>query len=231
MNRFRQNNYYRYLLFIIINIFFFIWIQIAEWCTYQGEIDACKAANLTWNVNSIEDYVCIMWTDEEVAFQVTLDMDFKDLDDEMDSYIEELEDNKNKYFGIEREKNFIDWINDIQEKSAYFYWEYKAICWIEIIKKVRECIPEQKTSIRNSKKFFDEYDCMTLVEQKMDIFDDITFSILMLNKKQVKTDEKKKYDQLENDNYNKLIEILRINIWYIERIWSKIPSITETPHK
>jgi hypothetical protein len=53
---------------------------------------------------------------------------------------------------------------------------------------------------------------MLLIDTKMEIFEDVTFSILMLNQQQVKTDEKKIYDQEEKKNYNKLIEILRINI-------------------
>jgi|GEM_PF-1549894 hypothetical protein len=36
---------------------------------------------------------------------------------------------------------------------------------------------------------------MLLVEKKLEIFDDVTFAVLMLNKEQIKADDKKIYDQ------------------------------------
>jgi hypothetical protein len=47
---------------------------------------------------------------------------------------------------------------------------------------------------------------------------------LMLNKQQIKADDKKIYDQWQRKNYDKLLDLMMINIWYIERIWQKWPS-------
>jgi len=65
---------------------------------------------------------------------------------------------------------------------------------------------------------------MKLVEKKLEIFDDLTFSVLMLNKQQIKKDEKKIYDQWQRRNYNILLWLMRINLWYLERVWKKWPS-------
>lgn len=201
----------------------------SEWCTYESQIKECIIANANWSVKSIEDFVCIMWNKEDIAFQVTLDMEFKELDKEMDDYVDQLEENKTKYFWISREKTFIDWINDLHYKRNYFYKWFKDKCWRNLIDKVASCTESKSVSTKKSKKFFIESDCMLLVNKKLNIFEDVTNSILLLNKLQVKTDEKKVYDKWQRDNYNKLLDIMNINIWYIERIWKKTPSITWNP--
>lgn len=223
--------YSLYLTTIFIFSLFFTDLTYSEWCKYSWQIDQCNSANENWSVRSIEDFVCIVWSYEEVAYQVVLDMEFKKIDDEMDKYVEDLEKNKNTYFGVSRQKTYIDWINDIHTKRDYFYKEYKDICWITLIKEVSACTDNKDTSNRNAKNYFIESDCMLLVNKKLEIFDDITFSVLMQNKQQVKADEKKIYDQWEKRNYNTLLEILMINLWYVERIWQKTPSITSIVHK
>jgi hypothetical protein len=51
----------------------------------------------------------------------------------------------------------------------------------------------------------------------------------MLNKQQIKTDEKKIYDQLGRKNYNLLLDIMMINLSYLERIWKKWPVKLANP--
>lgn len=216
-----------YLILLTILSFSYTNYAYSAACLYQGKVDTCVSANQSWTYLSIEDFVCILWSKERITFQIALDTRFKVLDEDMDTYITELDDNKTKYFWISREKTFVDWINDIHEKSLYFYNEYKSICWKQLIEEVADCKDSKSVSIWEAKKMFTE--CMLLIDTKMEIFEDVTFSILMLNQQQVKTDEKKIYDQEEKKNYNKLIEILRINIWYIERLWSKTPSLTWDP--
>jgi hypothetical protein len=63
------------------------------------------------------------------------------------------------------------------------------------MQEVISCNKETKTSTKNASKYFQETDCMTLVDKKLQIFDEVTFSILMLNKQQIKADDKKIYDQ------------------------------------
>lgn len=196
----------------------------AQWCKYQWQIDQCVAANDSGTTRSIEDFVCIVGTHEEITYQVVLDSLFKDLDDDMDKYIEDLERAKDRYFWKSRKKNFVDWLNEIDLKKKYFYKEYSKICWAKIIEEVVSCYDDKKTSTRNAKKYFQESDCMLLVNKKLEIFDEITFSILMLNKQQIKADDKKIYDQWQRWNYDKLLDLMMINMGYIERIWQKWPS-------
>lgn len=195
-----------------------------EWCKYSWQIDQCISANDSGTTRSIEDFVCIVWTPEEISYQVVLDQLFKVLDDEMDKYIQDLEMDKSRYFWKSRQKNFIDWLNEIDLKKKYFYKEYSSICWEKIMQEVISCNKDEYTSNRNAKNYFQESDCMSLVDKKLDIFDEVTFSILMLNKQQIKADDKKIYDQWQRTNYDTLLDIMMVNIWYAERIWQKWPS-------
>ena len=214
---------YKILIYIFILFIFFINYAYWEWCKYKWEIEMCNAANESWTTRSIEDFVCIVWTKEEVSYQVVLDMEFKTLDEEMDKFVDELEKNKSTYFWIERQWTYFDWINNMHLKKDYFYTKYKNLCWIWIAREVIACNDDKKTAIDKSNSYFKETECMSLVDTKMEIFDDLTYSILLLNKQQIKTDEKKLYDQWQKRNYNMLIDIMMINFWYIERILKKWP--------
>lgn len=213
-----------YFVLLFLWITFFINLAYWEWCEYESEIEQCIEANKSWTSKSIEDFVCIIGTREEISYQIVLDMKFKDLDDEMDTFIEDLETNKNKYFWKDREWNFIDWLNDIDLKKKYFKKEYSNICWIEIAKEIMSCNTNEKTSIANARNYFQETDCMALVDIKLTIFDDVTSSVLKQNKQQIKADEKKEYDQKERSNYDKLMDFMNQSIWYVERVWKKWPS-------
>ena len=220
-------NFNKQIIYIILIFFFsliFINFAQADWCKYKSEIEECISANDAWKSRSIEDFVCIVGSDEEITYQVVLDKFFKDLDDEMDQYIETLEKEKNTYFWIGRKKTFIDGLNDIDDQKKYFYKEYSDICWAKIMEEVISCNKWTKTAIVNAGQYFQETDCIRLVDKKLDIFDEVTFSILMLNKQQIKADEKKTYDQWERTNYNRILDLMMVNLWYIERIWQKWPS-------
>lgn len=227
---------YNLLIFIIWLLFFsFFNFNLVYWnwvCEYKWQINQCNEANKSWTTKSIEDFVCVTWTNEQVAYQVILDLEFKKIDNEMDEFIEKLEINKNVYFWKDRKRTYIDWINDIHLKNIYFTKKYRNICSITIPKKVSACMVDKKTSILNAKDFFSNQgtSCRILIDIKMKIFDDIAFGVLMLNKEQIKADEKKTYDQLQRRNYDKLLDIMMINIWYLERIWKKWPAKLANPH-
>lgn len=209
----------------ILSIIFYNLLNVsAEDCPYLWEIEQCKSANDSWTTKSIEDFVCIIWTDEEIVYQIVLDKLFKKIDDEMDKYIEDLENEKDRYYWIWRQKNFIDWLNEIDQKKKYFYEKYANLCWVTIIQESMSCLADNKTSISTSKKFYQESDCMKLVDKKLEIYDEVTFSIMMLNKEQIKADEKKTYVQWERENYDTLLDLMMVNLWYVERIWQKWPS-------
>ena len=222
-----------YLIILIILWLFYINPVNAAWCKYKSKIDKCVSANSDASQKNTCDFVCPSTkVYEQIAFQVALDMEFKTLDVEMEKYIEDLEKYKSIYFWVNKQKNYINGINDIHTKKTYFHLEYLDICNNVLKQEVIKCTDDEKISIPNAKEFFINKgsNCRTLIDKKLEIFQDITFNILMLNKQQIKLDEKKLYDQWERRAYNKLLDLMMINLWYLERIWQKIPSFTSKPH-
>jgi len=224
---------FTFIFFITIFSFFNTNIAFWELCKYSWQINECNSANIKWNTKSIDDFVCIVWTKEDVTYQVVLDEEFKKIDKEMDKYIENLEKNKNLYFWKSKKRTYIDWVNDIHKNSAYFTEKYTNVCWEPLIENVISCMPWWKTSIPSAENFFlNKWSlCKRLIEKKMEIYNQIAFSVLMLNKQQINADEKKIYDQWQRRNYDKLLDIMMINLWYIERIWQKTPFFTSKVHK
>jgi len=222
-------------MILILSICFFS-VNIVYWCKYMSEIDKCIAANDSWMNKSIDDFVCRVWSTEKIIYQIVLDKEFKKVDDEMDEYLEKLEINKNYYFWKEKKKNFFEWINDISDKKKYFRRAYLKMCWVdansEIIKgsiindEAINCTDNKKVSNQNIIDYFPITKCKKLVDIKTDIFYEVAISILILNKEQVASDDKKIYDQWQRKNYNLVLDIMMINLWYIERIWQKWPSKT-----
>ena len=230
-----------YILIIFFSILWFLrfdWV-FAKWetCKYTSEIEKCMSAQNWWE-KAIEDFVCVTWNREKVSYQIILDMEFKKIDDDMDKYLENLEKNKNTYFGLWATKNYIDWINDISDAWDRFKNDYKKLCTDIILNQAiicsdKENIKNKSVPIKEAIKYFNNWGtpCATLVDKKISIFNDVAFWVLMLNKLQIKADEKKTYDQWQRSNYDHLLDIMMINIWYIERIWQKWPSKLANPMK
>lgn len=220
------------LLFLLLS-----WFNIsfsADLCEYKWQIDQCIKANEQWKSKSIEDFVCINWkTYESIAYQVILDLEFQQIDDEMDKYLENLESQKDIYFGPNKQKTYLEWIDDISDASDFFKRKYEEICSDTIVHKFIACSSDRVTNINVAKDYFSEdwLACQNLINTKMEIFDDVSFDILMLNKLQVNTDSKKTYDQVWRNNYNNLLDIMMINLWYLERIWQKWPMKIWKAHK
>jgi hypothetical protein len=228
-------------IYILITIFFLFLFKTVDifatdnTCKYTSQIEQCMQAQNWWE-KAIEDFVCVNWNRAKVAYQVILDMEFKEIDDKMDKYLENLEKNKNIYFWIWAKKNYIDWINDIWDMWDMFRTKYLWLCTDIILKEAINCSDEtsifnKSVPIENAKDYFHNQwsTCRTLVDKKISIFNDVAFWVLMLNKLQIKADEKKTYDQWQRTNYDHLLDIMMINIWYIERIWQKWPSKLANP--
>lgn len=223
-------------LFILFLLFFwFINFSYSDSCEYKNKINKCIDYNTKWKTREIDDFVCRVWTKEQVMFQVILDLEFQKIDEKMDEYVDSLEKEKNRYYS--KNLTYIDWINDINKNKEFFRKQYLYLCWNisdDTIKwKALICSDELKLSIDNIQDFFSNQwsDCRKLVDMKMKIFDDVSYWLLMLNKLQINSDDKKKYDQWQRKNYDKLLDIMMINLWYIERIWQKIPSLVANPLK
>jgi len=220
-----------FFVFLVFLWAFFWESAYSESCKYISEIQRCKEANKNWTTKSIEDFVCIVWDGDDIAYQVVLDKEFKKIDNDIDKYLFDLEKYKNLYFWINKSKTYIDGVDDIFLAKKYFHKEYNEVCNEKLVYEVASCHIWDKTTIRNAKRNFSDWiDCRLLINTKLEIFEDVAFNILMMNKAWVRADEKKLYDQVQRTNYDNLLDIMNVNIWYLERIWQKTPTLTRNVH-
>lgn len=212
----------------------------------KSKIDICNEAVkpflskedwsiIKWSsIRSVEDFVCLQDVPEARVFQIILDTDFTEIDCEMEQYFQSLTNSKNLYFWKDAKFSYFDWINHIWEKSKYFEDLYSNSC-VEVSSKAAKYIEnwaytldEEKpsVSISEAKEYLDWswWDCQNLIKLKISIFNNVAFNVLQLNKTQVSNDQKKLYDQEQRTKYNKVLDLMMINLWYIERIWMKWPS-------
>lgn len=235
----------KFILFFAI----FIWLYEISWwaswdtkisdtCPYKSEFEQCKQENKNGNPRSIEDFICISSNnDVEIMSQIILDKQFKKFDKELDNYLKELEDNKTKYFWKWASHTFLEGIDEIESRLGIYNDDslgkkYFESCkpWNEfsIVAQTLECFGWSVPS-DGVQEYFLETDCKKLALTKLEINKQVAYDILKLNKNQVKKDERKLYVQEQRDRYDKLLELIMVNIGYMERIWKKWPSKTKNP--
>jgi len=211
----------------------------------KSKIETCNAAvkpylSKNWfiskwsSIRSIEDFVCLQDVPENRVIQIILDTEFTKIDCDMEKYFQSLTNSKNLYFWKWAKLTYFDWVNAIWEKSRYFNDLYINACsnsisqaWDYIKNSLYTLESEQSSvSIDSAKDFlyWSNWACEKLVGIKMEIFNNVAFNILQLNKAQVAKDQKKLYEQEQRTKYSKLADIMMINLSYIERIWQKWPS-------
>lgn len=228
---------------IIFILFFLFFYNLSFWnCEYESYINQCIEANKTWKARTIDDFVCPDTKDKiKIISQIILDLEFKKIDKEVENYLSNLEASKNKYFSEDTSKTFLQAIDEIENHFSIFwdsFWKrYYDLCNYKenILWKMMQCNLDSENkpyyTYDEAKKFlWSNFLCNNLVNVKLDIYKKISYNILQLNKHQIRNDNKKKLQQNQRTKYDKLLEIIMINIWYIERIWRKWPSKNKNAH-
>ena len=220
--------FFTFSMFSLLNT-----VQAAE-CSYESQIIECLENQDS--PRAIEDFLCVQGSPERVAYQIILDAKFKELDKELDIYLKALEDSKDYYFGAEKKENYVKATDDIEKyiwRYGYFETQYKNLCKNtgedSIINEVFKCF-EDKTTVDKSHEFLRWGDCEKIYRTKLAISRDTAYNTLKLNKQQVSKDSHKIFGQQLREQFDELLDILRVNIGYIERIWMKWPSKTRTVH-
>lgn len=219
---------------------FFLFLNLAFWasgeieildCKYSEKIKQCLSSQDSYR--TIENFVCIKWSTESIAYQIVLDDKFKEIDEEAEAYLAALEDAKDYYFWPNKKEDYTNAVNEIESffwEKSYFANKYKNLCWWEILAETIDCLWWKSLNIK-AKDFLTRewWDCVNLYITKLSFYKDVAYNILKLNKQQVLKDNHKLFTQQQRTKYDNLLDIIRINIWYIERIWKKWPSKTESP--
>lgn len=204
-------------------------------CEYRWDIDRCYQANGNGSQRSIEDFSCPTSSDiETIAYQVILDKKFQEVDKKVEAYLDKIETDKDTFFWKSKQGNSLDGVNEVTAvlgKNGDFYKEYMGLCWIDLSYDTPTILYEtliclEKTTITWAQWYLwqSKGNCAKLVEIKTKINTQVAYNVLSLNKAQIKKDEKKIYMQASRTKYNDLLDIMNINIGYIERIWMKLPK-------
>ena len=210
-------------------------------CQYSQEIKSCHAANQSDSTREIQDFVCLAdkWNPQYYTYQIILDKRFQAIDEQVEKYLSDLETNKWFYFGNQKQQNFVDGVKNITnifQPTGEFWKQYMQAC-SNIAQEVLSCQQDEtlkdiypnKTSSVEIWNALDYYpsantDCVALTNQKLDIYKQVWFDILYLNKTAISTDSLKLYQQDQRSSYDKLLSKFMINLWYVERIWAKWPA-------
>ncbi|MDD3646414.1 MAG: hypothetical protein PHH06_03320 [Candidatus Gracilibacteria bacterium] len=211
---------------------FFVYIAHGEEsynCAYSGKIEEC--VNNQETHRSIEDFVCIQGSKERIVYQIVLDEKFKELDEEIEVFLDNLYRSKNYYFGPSKIQDFtvgVDLIEKLLGDHGEYATRYNAICSTGedgIVPEVIECLGGTTSNI-NVKDFLEGSQCVSMYKTKLNLYKDIAYNILKENKQNILRDNHKYFTQSQRKSYDKLIDLVRINIGYIERLWKKWPSKT-----
>lgn len=209
---------------------------VSDLCQYKSEFEQCLDANKDWSTRTIEDFVCLASNNHfEVMAQIILDKEFKKIDKEVDEYFQNLEDNKSYYFGKNSKEPFTNAIDLIESKfDIYgdFWMKYAWVCWATstqwVLQKTLNCFWWKMPSDESTRFFLSDTSCKNLIQTKLEVNKQVAYDVLKLNKHQIKKDEDKLYMQNERNKYDKLLEIIMVNVGYLERIWKKWPSKTKS---
>ena len=209
-------------------LWLFIYTDAFSACSYQSKIDTCTQAQKNQTHREITDFMCISASPEQRVYQIILDERFQKIDEEIENYIKNLEENKWYYFWKDKQESYVDAVQNIinaYRVDGQFWKMYYNVC-SGIQEEVIECMPYKSTQINNAAYYYwgTPTACTLLADQKLAIYKQVSYDLLLINKLQVSRDEKKLYLQEERSKYDTLLSKFMINIWYVERIWAKWPS-------
>ena len=168
--------------------------------------------------------------DTKHLFQDSTDKYFSPIDKQIENYLSNLERSKNHCFWQDKKQNFVQCINDIEKNFDSYTLKYKETCPKIISDTMQKSDGNYIPSLEAQKFLYSRNNdifCARLYEFKIRIYRETAYDILKINKKQILQDENKLFTQNQRDRYSGLLDLIRTNIWYIERIWKKWPSKTQ----
>ena len=229
------------LTLIICIILFSSTSWVSAMCDYYELLVDCREKNDSGTAYTATDYLCTSSeNDEEILYNIILDKKFGVVDKKIDDYISWLAASKNYYFWAEKRSSFFQWVDIIGLKFGRFweYWqEYNAICDVSqpngILSETLACLDAEdgddnvtRTSLENATTFFEWSSCIQLAERNLSIHELVAYDLMKVNKAAIRRDNRTIFMQVQRDKYENLLNLMRVNDWYLERIWKKWPSKT-----
>jgi len=222
-------------IILILSIFFLnIEFVLAEdSCKYQSEIEECWEANKSGNPRAIEDFVCpTVLNKEKMTYNIILDKKFKKIDKEANEILESLEQNKDLCFWEKKQKNVLQCEDDIY-KLFQEWWvfdqKYQAVL-PEVRAETVNCVwPTWVDKIKDY--FLNSNKVNQLIKFKNSRRLKIANDFMLLNKQQVRKDNKKKFMQVRRTQYDSVANLFMVNLWYVFRLAFKWVNKTKHPYQ
>ncbi len=162
-------------------------------------------------------------------FQDATNKHFGDIDEKIEEYLSNLNDSKNHCFWKDRKQNFVECVNDIERIFDDYSSQYRDSCSKilsdTIASSEKNYIPSSQAGKFINTKWLNL--CFRMYDLKISIYKSSAYDILKDNKLQILKDENKLFTQEQRDKYSTVLDLVRINIGYIERLWKKWPSKTK----
>lgn len=190
-------------------------------CEYSWKFEQCVVANRNGTTRTIKDFVCLQSNDwENILDQIILDVKFQEIDEEVYEYLDALSNDKE--FVVDDPNEAIDDVTNNLWLEGYYYKKYKELCHGGILAERASCTWSVPNVIAWSrlKGSSMSRECMTLVENKLDIYTKVADGILKLNKSEVIQDAHQEYVQQERTKYNALLDNMAAvvgNMWRLAR--------------
>lgn len=171
----------------------------------------------------------------EDIFQESVNKNFKPIDKSIEIFLNNLNTDKSYCFWKDRKKRFTQCVDDIEKmfsiNGQYTIWEggYTNAC----AKSLAETIEKQEKksiSLLEAGTILDKkniWTCTNLYKFKLSMYKSVAYDILKRNKYEILKDEHKLFTQKNRTKYDKIVELIRINLWYLERLWKKWNSKTK----
>ena len=216
-------------------------------CEYEEEIKKCNEAFKNWTTWSLDSFICLDNKNNFVRnYQIVLDLEFKKVDKIALTYLDDLEQDRERFLQNKEWSTPLDWINEITEffsKSWDLYNEYNLLCWAKwktsiwtkysVYNSTAFCSTDLK--VNNASRFKYSTDpetpsvCQEMIDDKIEMYKATAYNILLINKAQARKDQRKVYFTKQRDKFNALIDKFTVNLRYLDSIAKWWPSKTKNP--
>ncbi|MDQ7023583.1 MAG: hypothetical protein Q9M97_08885 [Candidatus Gracilibacteria bacterium] len=168
-----------------------------------------------------------------MIYNLILDDKFKEIDEEANKDLDNLQNNKDLFFGEEKQATFLLGIDIIYAKfgvGGKYEKQYREQL-LSVMAETVDCLDGQKTSINTVKSYFTDNALVNnLIRDKNSRRQKVAIDILTLNKQQIRKDSSKKFMQVRRTMYDSVSNLFMINLGYLMRIMFKWASKTKNPY-
>ena len=197
---------------------------------YKAQIENCLKKRNLGQAKSIADYICPegAMLDQDAAYQVVLDLEFRKIDKEIKAELQAFQKDKTKN-ALDVRKKLSDWFEQTSPDGGKYPKKYEKICHDlasdgnPLFETVKAFSGSASVTTDGATAMFTASDsaCTSLIERKIDAYQDMGELIGTKNIMKTYTDDKDMYTDTLKGEYEKFMMEWTIYIGELARIKSK----------